>query len=195
MNRVINMDPRAPVLLKLARMAIGSLLDRPRQATPEAEWLHEPGASFVTLMRHGELRGCIGTLEPYRSLREDVWDNAQMAAFRDPRFSPLTSREYATIDIEVALLSAIEPMAVNDEHDALAQLRPGVDGIVLEFRHHRSTFLPQVWEHLPEPQHFLAQLKQKAGLPRDFWDPAVRLSRYTVSKWREREFGASESAS
>jgi AmmeMemoRadiSam system protein A len=178
------------ILLRLARAAIGAALERPRLGVDDAPWLREPGASFVTLMRHGELRGCIGSLEPYRPLREDVEDNACMAAFRDPRFPALTSRDYASIEVEVAVLSALTPVDLNDEDDALAQLRPGIDGIVFQYRHHRSTFLPQVWEHLPEPREFLAHLKKKAGLPADFWDPLVSLSRYTVYKWRERDLAA-----
>ncbi|HEX9627624.1 MAG TPA: AmmeMemoRadiSam system protein A [Acidiferrobacterales bacterium] len=178
------------ILLRLARAAIGAALERPRLGVDNAPWLREPGASFVTLMRHGELRGCIGSLEPYRPLREDVEDNARMAAFRDPRFPALTSRDYASIEVEVAVLSALTPVDLNDEDDALAQLRPGIDGIVFQYRHHRSTFLPQVWEHLPEPREFLAHLKKKAGLPADFWDPLVSLSRYTVYKWRERDLAA-----
>lgn len=178
---------RGDILLRLARAAIGAALDRPRHNVDSAEWLREPGASFVTLTRDGELRGCIGSLEAYRPLREDVEDNACMAAFRDPRFPALTSREYASIDVEVAVLSPLTPFPVRDEADALARLRPGIDGIVFQYRHHRSTFLPQVWEHLPEPGEFLARLKEKAGLPADFWDPAVNLSHYTVSKWRERD--------
>ena len=111
--------------------------------------------------------------------------NAVAAALRDPRFSPLTAMELDVTSIEVSLLSASEPMNIRDEQDALAQLRPGVDGVIFEYGHHRSTFLPQVWEEFADAQTFMGNLKYKGGLPPDFWDPAVKLSRYTVAKFRD----------
>jgi hypothetical protein len=131
------------------------------------------------------LRGCIGTLESHRSLLADVKSNAVSAALRDPRFPPLSASEIGITRIEVSLLSPTEPMVFKDEADALAQLRPGVDGVVFEAGHLRSTFLPQVWEQLPTPQLFMAHLKSKAGLPENFWADNIKLSRYTVSKWHE----------
>ena len=139
----------------------------------------------MTLMRQRELRGCIGTLEPHRTLLADVRANAVAAAFHDPRFPPLAREELDGIRVEVSLLSPLEPMTFTDENDALAQLRPGVDGLVFAYGYHRSTFLPQVWDHFHDPREFLGHLRYKAGLPPDFWDPAVKLSRYTVSKWAE----------
>lgn len=174
-------------LLSLARAAIASELGLGDAANGDAPWLRRQGACFITLMRAGKLRGCIGTLRPYRALAEDVTANAVGAAFRDPRFSPLTAAEYAALAVEVSLLSALEPMQFSDEPDALRQLRAGVDGLVFQYGHHTSTFLPQVWENLREPSEFLAHLKYKAGLPPDFWDGEVKLSRYTVSKWRESD--------
>jgi AmmeMemoRadiSam system protein A len=150
-----------------------------------AGWLQEPGATFVTLTRHGDLRGCIGSLEAHRPLAQDVRENAVAAAFRDPRFRPLTRKEFDAVRVEVSLLSPPESIEAEDEKAALAALRPHVDGVVLAYGHLRSTFLPQVWEQLPDPQEFLAYLKRKAGLPMDFWAAEVRLSRYTVSKWKE----------
>ena len=147
--------------------------------------LKEPGATFVTLMQDGKLRGCIGTLEPQRSLADDVRENAFNAAFRDPRFPPLTSGEWDRTLVEVSLLTAPQPMSFKDEADALAQLRPGIDGVVFSAGFRRSTFLPQVWEQLPEPSQFLANLKTKAGLPADYWGPDVKLERYEVRKWKE----------
>ena len=184
-------DPDQPdtdkgaTLLKLARSEIGSKLGHAVPSARQASWLSEPGASFVTLTRQGELRGCIGTLEAHRPLGLDVRENAVAAAFRDPRFMPLTRAEFDDIRVEVSLLSPTEALAVTDEVTARATLRPNVDGVVFEYGHHRSTFLPQVWEQLPEPAEFLAHLKRKAGLPMDFWAEGVRLSRYTVSKWKE----------
>jgi AmmeMemoRadiSam system protein B/AmmeMemoRadiSam system protein A len=176
---------KGATLLGLARSEIASKLWEGTAKTFTAAWLREPGASFVTLTREGELRGCIGTLEAHRPLGLDVRENAVAAAFRDPRFMPLARGEFDEIRVEVSLLSPAEPLAARDEAEALAVLRPHVDGVVFEYGHHRSTFLPQVWEQLPEPDAFLAHLKRKAGLPMDFWAEQVRLSRYTVSKWKE----------
>ena len=174
-------------LLTLARNAIAESLGTQTGACQNAEWLDRPGASFVTLTCGNSLRGCIGTLEAHRALRADVQHNAQAAAFHDPRFNPLTLHEYANLEIEVSLLSIAEPMQFEDERAALLQLRPGIDGVILEYGRLRSTFLPQVWEQLARPADFIAHLKQKAGLTRDFWADGIRLSRYTVSKWRERD--------
>jgi AmmeMemoRadiSam system protein A len=178
---------RGTTLLAIARGAIATSLDRPAPSFENAAWLTEPGASFVTLTWRGELRGCIGSLMAERPLRQDVESNARAAAFRDPRFAPLSTGEYADVGIEVSELSALEPIAFESEAQLLTLLRPGMDGIVLEYGSRRGTFLPQVWEQLPEPHAFLAHLKQKAGLRADFWADGIRLSRYTVTKWREMD--------
>jgi hypothetical protein len=180
-------DEKGHTLLKLARSEIGARLGHERSEPAEADWLAKPGATFVTLTRAGDLRGCIGTLEAHRPLGVDVRENAVAAAFRDPRFAPLGRAEFDEIRVEVSLLSTSEPLAVKDEAAARAALRPHVDGVILEYGHYRSTFLPQVWEQLPDPAEFLAHLKRKAGLSMDFWAEQVRLSRYTVSKWKERQ--------
>jgi len=151
-------------------------------------WLHQPGATFVTLTMEGELRGCIGSLQAHCTLIEDVRYNAAAAAFDDPRFLPLTCEEFCEIEVEVSLLTTPQPLGFTDEADALAQLRPEVDGVLFEYGRYRSTFLPQVWEHFSQPREFLGMLKRKAGLPADFWAEEIKLSRYTVTKWREREF-------
>ena len=111
--------------------------------------------------------------------------NAVAAAFRDPRFAPLTVEELPRTRVEVSLLTAPVPMRFTDEADALRQLRPHVDGIIFSVGNHRSTFLPQVWEQLPAPSQFMAHLKQKAGLPADYWSAEVELQRYEVRKWKE----------
>lgn len=178
-------NEKGSTLLKLARSEIASKLGHDVSSPAQAGWLAEPGASFVTLTRQGELRGCIGTLEAHRPLGLDVRENAVAAAFRDPRFMPLTRVEFDEIRVEVSVLSPSEVLVAVSEEHALATLRPNVDGVVFEYRHYRSTFLPQVWEQLPEPAEFMAHLKRKAGLPMDFWAEEVRLSRYTVSKWKE----------
>jgi hypothetical protein len=173
------------ILINIARGAIAGALGEARAPLPQEMWLAEPGATFVTLTQCGELRGCIGSLEAHRPLAEDVHHNALAAAFRDPRFAPLARHELEQTQCEISLLSAAEAMAFRDEADALAQLRPGVDGVILQYSHYRSTFLPQVWEQLPQPRDFMAQLKRKAGLPDDFWVDEIRLSRYSVTKWKE----------
>jgi len=172
-------------LLQLARAAIAQRLGLAADLPARAAWLEKTGACFVTLKAHGQLRGCIGSLEARQALYDDVVHNAVAAALRDPRFPPLSAAELNEVEIEVSLLSPATPIDCFDEADALAQLRPGVDGIILEYGAHRGTFLPQVWEDLPQPQLFLAHLKRKAGLPENFWSDDIRLSRYTVQKFKE----------
>lgn len=174
-------------LLPIARAAISRSLGRSHVASEEAPWLQELGASFVTLTQQGQLRGCIGSLQARRSLLLDVKANAMAAAFQDPRFSPLAAHELEHTHVEVSLLSPMQPLAFTSEDDALAQLRPGVDGVVFEYDRYRSTFLPQVWEQLPQTHEFLVHLKRKAGLSHNFWAKEVRLHRYTVSKWKETD--------
>jgi AmmeMemoRadiSam system protein A len=173
------------VLLPIARAAIARELGRNERPVEDGDWLREPGASFVTLKQGERLRGCIGSLRAHRSLVEDVKHNALGAAFRDPRFPPLSASELDATRVELSLLSALESIVFTDERDALSQLRPRIDGLVFEYGYHQSTFLPQVWEELPDPVEFLAHLKRKAGLPPDFWEREVKLQRYTVSKWSE----------
>ena len=192
-------------LVTLARLAIGAELGEVRgigsdgagteSAEPGHPALEAPGATFVTLFKHGLLRGCIGTLEARRPLGVDVRANAVAAAFDDPRFPRLANEEFIDTSVEVSLLSAPEPMMADGEQDLLAQLRPGVDGLVLEFAGRRATFLPQVWDSLREPTAFLAELKRKAGLPIDFWSAAAHISRYRVTKWRESDVRTMEETS
>ncbi|MCC7218754.1 MAG: AmmeMemoRadiSam system protein A [Burkholderiales bacterium] len=172
-------------LLALARGAIGARLGVAADAVASHAALAAHGATFVTLRRDGDLRGCIGTLQAHRPLGVDVRANAEAAAFRDPRFAPLAVHEFAAIAIEVSVLGRTEPLGAMPERDALARLRPGVDGVILERGSRRATFLPQVWEQLPDPREFLAALKHKAGLPVDFWDEEVTLARYSVVKYAE----------
>jgi AmmeMemoRadiSam system protein A len=178
---------KGQILIPIARATISQALGKPMQAREDAAWLKELGACFITLTQQGDLRGCIGSLEARRPLLQDVKANAYAAAFRDPRFSPLTLGELDYTEVEVSLLSPMQPISFCDEREALAQLRPGIDGVVFEFGAYRSTFLPQVWEQLPECGIFMAHLKRKAGLPPDFWAEEVKLSCYTVSKWKESE--------
>jgi len=172
-------------LLVQARAAIAAELGLPSAPAAEPAEMQQPAASFVTLTKGGELRGCIGSLEARRSMGEDIRANASAAAFRDPRFPPLSREEFAQVRVEVSLLTAPEALLASNEQDALRQLRPGIDGLIFAVGNRRSTFLPQVWESLPEPRQFLAQLKIKAGLAVDFWSPEVKLWRYQCEKWKE----------
>lgn len=178
-------EDRGPALLAHARGAIHEALGGPALGRPVQDWFFEPAACFVTLTQGGELRGCIGSLVAHRPLHEDLRANALAAAFTDPRFPPLSRFDLDAVRVEVSLLSPLESLEFSSEAELLAQLRPGVDGVVLSYRHLRGTFLPQVWEELPDPRDFLAHLKRKAGLPAVFWPEGMEAQRYTVSKWRE----------
>jgi AmmeMemoRadiSam system protein A len=177
---------QARILLPIARAAIASALGHPGvQPNEDAPWLQSMGACFVTLKRQGRLRGCVGSLNPHRSLLADLKANAVSAALDDTRFQPLTLRELADCSIEVSVLSPLDKLHFDSEAQALSLLRPNIDGVVLSCHGHVGTFLPQVWEQLPEPRDFLHQLKRKAGLPEDFWADTLQLSRYTVSHCEE----------
>lgn len=182
------------LLLELARSAIEKELTGATSLAVSIEdappALHQDGASFVTLhKRSGALRGCIGSLAARRPLIEDVQANAKAAAFQDPRFPPLREEEMEDIVIEVSILSAPEPLPYDGPEELLEKLRPNVDGVVLERGWHRATFLPQVWEQLPEPEKFLTHLCYKAGLPPDAWrNQDVKISTYQVEKFSEEEF-------
>ncbi|HSN88350.1 MAG TPA: AmmeMemoRadiSam system protein A [Thermoanaerobaculia bacterium] len=178
-------EERGKALVRIARESLAEALGLGTMEAPDEPWLHEKGATFVTLTANGKLRGCMGSIRARRTLLEDVQANARSAAFDDPRFLRVRPAEFVDLSVEVSLLSPPEPFEVESEEDALAHLRPGVDGVVLECGTARSTFLPQVWEQLPDPRKFLAHLKVKAGLPADFWSPEIRLSRYTVEKFKD----------
>lgn len=192
-------EDHAAVLLALARAA---LCERLRVVSGEGgvpsvrhilaghEWLHESGASFVTLTEAGQLRGCIGSLRAYRSLGEDVAGHAVDAALRDPRFVPVTADEYPLLQVEVSVLSNPEPIPVDSRPELERTLRPGIDGLILDDgRGHSATFLPQVWNGLPDPNDFVTHLLAKAGLPADhsWWEPSMLCSRYTVEAYADGE--------
>jgi AmmeMemoRadiSam system protein A len=178
-------EDKGDILLAIARESLAASLGLGQETFRNDPWLHEPAATFVTLRRLGNLRGCVGSIQPYRPLLDDVRHNTRAAAFSDTRFAPVHRDEYPELTVEVSLLSPCEPFEFDSQEDALARLRPGIDGVVFELQGRRSTFLPQVWEQLPDPREFLAHLKRKAGLPAAFWHPEVKLWRYTVMKWAE----------
>ncbi len=173
------------MLLALARAAIARELGSAPPPPADAAWLAQTGATFVTLLKEGALRGCIGSLEAVRSLGEDVAANALGAAFRDPRFPKLTSEEWPRCAMEVSLLSRPRAIRFADEADLLAQVEAGADGIILECEGRRATYLPQVWQGLPEKQRFFAELKRKAGISPDTGLGRCKVLRYRVIKWNE----------
>jgi AmmeMemoRadiSam system protein A len=178
-------DPRDTSGLELLRLARGSIeyglihrepLPINYDELPGA--MAEPAATFTTLHIEGKLRGCCGTLEAVRPLAADVAYSAFRAAFRDPRFEPVGEHELSVIRLEVSVLSPLESMPVADEADLLNRLTPGVDGLVIVAEGRHATFLPKVWEMFPNPEHFLAALKTKCGLPGDYWSDRLEFRRY-----------------
>lgn len=189
-TRDIVLPPDAgEILIPLAWAAIcSSLGEEPDDPSDEPSWLLKPGASFVTLTEGRVLRGCIGSLEASRPLGEDVRANAIAAAFRDPRFPPLDPIEIDLVEVEVSVLSTPSPLNVTGFAQAYEALRPGIDGVIVEAGpQHRATFLPQVWEDLPDPAEFLRHLWLKAGLEPGVWHPGTRLRTYTVTAWQQRQ--------
>jgi hypothetical protein len=174
-------------LVKLARGGIAAALGGEGAQAAAEPWLLEHRATFVTLVQDGALRGCIGSLQARRPLGADVESNARAAAFSDPRFTPLTAPELDRTEVEVSVLSHPVRVLFADHQELVAQLRPGVDGLILAADERRGTFLPQVWEQLREPETFLAHLKRKAGLSEDFPTRRCAIWRYQVRKWSERE--------
>jgi len=173
-----------PLILQTAHDAIeyGLKHNRERQIDhqkiPAA--LLQQRACFVTLEINDQLRGCIGSLEAWRPLIDDINHNARAAAFSDPRFPPVNETELEQLSIHVSILSPAIPIEITSEKDAISQIRPGIDGLILKEKERRGTFLPTVWESLPEPADFLCHLKLKAGLPENYWSDKMELFRYTT---------------
>lgn len=174
-------------LLDLARRAIDHGVrtgERLRvDVTPYPASLQSHHGCFVTLHLDGKLRGCVGSLDARGPLADEVARSAHMAAFRDPRFAPLSAEEAPRLAIHVSVLTDPKPFEVRDEADLLARVRPGVDGLILRDGRHVGTFLPDVWKSLPEPRAFVTQLKLKAGLPADHWSDTVRVERYQTQSF------------
>jgi AmmeMemoRadiSam system protein A len=172
-------------LLDLARRAIDRHLQRDQSELTVAilPELQAPGASFVTLTKEGALRGWIGSAVAWRPLAEDVADNAVKAAFSDPRFAPLSAEEWPKISLSLSLLTAPVPMSCHSQGELLAQLRAGIDGLIIEDQGRHALFLPLVWQQLPDRAQFLAQLLRKAGLPPDHWSDQMRVSRFTAEEF------------
>jgi len=145
--------------------------------------LSEKKATFVTLTISGNLRGCIGTLKAYQPLVIDLANNAFSAAFKDPRFPPLQKDEFKIIEYHVSILTTPTPIQFIDEQDLQQKIRPNIDGLILSEGSKRSTFLPSVWEQLPNKPDFIKHLKLKAGLPENYWSDTIRVERYQVDKF------------
>jgi hypothetical protein len=175
-------------LLKLAHRSITRGFGRrDPEPTPEDAWspaLLEPRASFTTLTLEGELRGCCGTIEPQRPLAHDVWHNAWVSAYADPRFRPVSTTELGSLEIAISVLTPLEPIAARSEAELIASLEPGIDGLVLRCGTARAAFLPAVWESLPDAREFVAQLKGKAGWSNSFWPPEMTAFRYGTETFR-----------
>jgi AmmeMemoRadiSam system protein A len=190
MKLVMKLEPtQRRELLALARASIESALPNgnmvPYVHKPTFPELMRRASSFVTLRDDGELRGCCGSIDASRPLGEDVWRNAFASAFSDPRFPRLTSAQWPSIDVQISVLSEPELLLVRDEPDLLSQLQPFVDGLILELGSARATFLPGVWEQLPDAESFVRHLKVKAGWHADFWSPQLRVLRYTTESFGE----------
>jgi AmmeMemoRadiSam system protein A len=179
------------ILLQLAKQSIANGLAVGEPLTVKAQdyapELQERKATFVTLTIHEQLRGCIGTLVATRPLVEDVTQQAYAAAFADWRFPPLRREEYSFLGLHISILNHPEPVQFQSEEDLLRQLQPGIDGLILNDGWHRATFLPSVWESLKEPRDFLRHLKQKAGLPANYWSATLTVQRYTTESIQQDE--------
>ncbi|HEY6532067.1 MAG TPA: AmmeMemoRadiSam system protein A [Acidimicrobiales bacterium] len=174
-------------LVALARSTVRSALDDgelhlpdPADVPPDAA---RPGAAFVTLRRDGRLLGCIGSLEPVRSLADDVAAHAYDAAFRDPRLPPVTLDDWLRMDVEVSVLGPLEPIDVHSREELMAAVRPDIDGVLLTSKEGRGTFLPSVWAQVPSPDRFLDELWRKAGLRRGRWPKDLVVQRYQVDEF------------
>ncbi len=174
------------ILLQTARQAIEeellgkSLIDKPGliKLFPQ---LDEPGAVFVTLNKNNQLRGCIGSIQPYRSLLDDIIGNAKSAAFHDPRFAPLTEKELPETTLEISILSNPEVVEYKTLKDLKKKLIPGTDGIILSSGAYRAVFLPQVWEQLPGFDLFFEHLCKKAGLPGNCLNNHPHIEKFQVT--------------
>jgi AmmeMemoRadiSam system protein A len=171
----------------MLQLAVGAVRDRlhecPVSLPDPASWtepLRQVRATFVTWRRHGELRGCCGTVRPREPLARDVVRSALSAAFSDPRFSPVDPREFPEFDLHISLLSRPAALAILTEADLVAAVRPGIDGLILSDESHQGVYLPSVWEQVATPREFVRRLKQKAGFAPDHWSPWLRVERFTA---------------
>lgn len=172
-------------LLILARNAIKEYLGLNIEPIDIKNRWKADRATFVTITKNSKLRGCIGSLEPKRALYRDVEENAISAAFRDPRFFPLQVEDLDKIKIEISVLTELKEITFSSESDIISKIVPYKMGLLLEYKNNRGTFLPQVWEHYPDPKDFFNHLKIKAGLNKEFYNSELRLYYYEVEKCQE----------
>jgi AmmeMemoRadiSam system protein B/AmmeMemoRadiSam system protein A len=195
MNDMQYSDDLKIALLQLARRSITYGIEQGKMLEsfefPHRLITHIPQATFVTLEKQGHLRGCRGSLVAHKILALDVMQNAFFSAFSDPRFSPVEAHELKDIVIKISILSHPQPIHFNSESDLIKQLRPNIDGLWLIDGEHRGTFLPSVWESIPEPNDFLIHLKNKAGLPANYWSNTLTVQRYTTHYFGEPDFNLS----
>ena len=183
-------DGEKRILLRLAREAMehavrGKILP-PLDVESLTPRLRENGATFVTLTVHGNLRGCIGAIEAYQPLVDDVREHAAAAALEDPRFRPVTENELSRIKLEVSRLTVPHPLEYSSGEELPTKLRPHVDGVILKDEFRRATFLPQVWEQIPDPEDFLDHLCAKMGARRDLWRKTkLQVYIYQVEEFHE----------
>jgi AmmeMemoRadiSam system protein A len=183
---------KGDILIKLARKTIAENLGiipdgvGDIDAALKDKAFFDKQGTFVTLTINNQLRGCIGNLSPDKTIREGVEDNAVNAAFYDPRFPALSKKELDAVNIEISLLTKPLPLEFKDAEDLLARLRPGIDGLIIRKGGRSATFLPQVWEQLPDKKMFLSHLCNKAGLPMDAWrSPGLEVQVYQVQYFHE----------
>jgi AmmeMemoRadiSam system protein A len=180
-------DGMRATLIDVARLSILSAVHSSDSIPPEASAYPRPlraeRATFVSLQSGEDLRGCCGTLEPHRPLVLDVWQSARAAACEDKRFKPVLPRELEDLELEISVLTPLTPIAVASQRELLATLRRGVDGVYLRLGSRQATFLPKVWDSLPEPEQFLTQLKNKAGLEQHFWSKEMEWYRYGTERF------------
>lgn len=179
------MSALGPALLALARAAVDAALGGPPVARPALPRLDQPGACFVSLKQGEALRGCIGNLRASPRLGDAVVQNAEAAALRDPRFAPLRREELARTRFEISLMSPLSPIAADTRATLAAQLRPGVDGLVLSAGGRSAVFIPEVWAQLPDVEAFLDHLLAKGGFPRGRWPADMRAERFTAEHFAE----------
>lgn len=179
------------ILLKVARQSIErAVRGEPKLTLSVKDYsalLQRNGASFVTLTLKGRLRGCIGTLQAYQALVLDVREHAILAALEDPRFPPVAERELAAIKIEISRLTEPKPLSYQTPQDLLQGLHPGTDGVVLRLGYRSATYLPQVWDQIPDPADFLSELCLKMGTSADTWKKQkLEVSTYQVEEFSEK---------
>ena len=175
------------LLLEVARESIRYGVEHQQEQTLSLgnydSALQQQRATFVTLHLNHQLRGCIGTLEAHQPLVLDVAHNAHAAASTDPRFMPVTASELDNLEIHISILNPSEELEFDSEQDLIRQIRPGIDGLIMQDEHNRGTFLPSVWEQLPDPTEFIQHLKLKAGLPVNHWSDTLKVWRYTSNSF------------